>query len=563
MYQLLLISHYLRRRMIPLFAAMAVTLCTAMVIIVMSVMGGFLGLMKNSAHKLTGDVVIGNVDDDQPSNGFSHYGELVELLEKDPAVARATPVIQCFAKLAMPGKTAFIQVVGVDGETVGQVLKFEPMWSSKDIAAVHPDEAMAWNAFDLKKSSQLLQLPDFAPDGGKTTQPAAVLGVEVNPRHQYGGRDEHGQYDPANAAVGRLIKLAFSDPAGHYEPKTCTLPVANELKTGFYDADKSRVYVPFAWLQEKLEMTARETRADFNPITGEGGDKSLKPARCTQVLIAGKPGIPLKELTAAAEAAAATLCDRHPECGLQTSRFFSRDVTPWDQIPRIWGLLQAVENEKNMMTFLFGVIGVVAVMMVAITFYMIVLEKTRDIGILRAIGASRHGVLSLFVRYGLVIGVLGSAMGLGLAVFVVTHLNNLQRALGYHLVSLIAGAVALLALVVVTTALAARAGRRTGAGFERGLAAFFLTLVGGGITLFYAFAPLCNLRPEWLADLEGKYFFKMWNPKYYYFDSIPDQINWHEALTVASCAIVASVVGALIPAFIAATLDPVESLRHE
>ena len=41
MYKLLLILKYLRRKLAPLFAAMAVMLCTAMVIIVISVMGGF------------------------------------------------------------------------------------------------------------------------------------------------------------------------------------------------------------------------------------------------------------------------------------------------------------------------------------------------------------------------------------------------------------------------------------------------------------------------------------------------------------------------------------------
>ena len=39
-------------------AAMAVTLCTAMVIIVISVMGGFLELMRHAAQRLTGQVTV-------------------------------------------------------------------------------------------------------------------------------------------------------------------------------------------------------------------------------------------------------------------------------------------------------------------------------------------------------------------------------------------------------------------------------------------------------------------------------------------------------------------------
>ena len=47
MYKLLLIRRYLGRKIAPLFAALAVMLCTAMVIIVISVMGGFLDMMRD------------------------------------------------------------------------------------------------------------------------------------------------------------------------------------------------------------------------------------------------------------------------------------------------------------------------------------------------------------------------------------------------------------------------------------------------------------------------------------------------------------------------------------
>ncbi|MCC7407277.1 MAG: hypothetical protein IT442_04350, partial [Phycisphaeraceae bacterium] len=41
MYVLTLILRYLRRKLAPMFAVLAVTLCTAMVVIVVSVFGGF------------------------------------------------------------------------------------------------------------------------------------------------------------------------------------------------------------------------------------------------------------------------------------------------------------------------------------------------------------------------------------------------------------------------------------------------------------------------------------------------------------------------------------------
>jgi lipoprotein-releasing system permease protein len=60
---------------------------------------------------------------------------------------------------------------------------------------------------------------------------------------------------------------------------------------------------------------------------------------------------------------------------------------------------------------------------------MIVLEKTRDIGTLRAIGASASGIAMVFLGYGLAVGVIGAGLGTLLAVGVVTNLNGIQEVL--------------------------------------------------------------------------------------------------------------------------------------
>ena len=73
------------------------------------------------------------------------------------------------------------------------------------------------------------------------------------------------------------------------------------------------------------------------------------------------------------------------------------------------------------------IISVVAVVMVATTFYTTVLEKTQDIGILRALGASRAGIAGTFVGYGLAIGVLGGLLGFVAAWLIVTYLNEIQE----------------------------------------------------------------------------------------------------------------------------------------
>ena len=82
MYKLVLISKYLRRKIAPMFAALAVTVCTMMVIIVMSVMGGFLDLLRSSVQQVTGDLIV----DAATYTGFPYYQQLIDELVLLPEV---------------------------------------------------------------------------------------------------------------------------------------------------------------------------------------------------------------------------------------------------------------------------------------------------------------------------------------------------------------------------------------------------------------------------------------------------------------------------------------------
>ena len=61
MYKLLLIRKYLLKRRIAWVALVAVMLCTAMVLVVISVMGGWLEMFKNSFRGMTSDVVVQHI----------------------------------------------------------------------------------------------------------------------------------------------------------------------------------------------------------------------------------------------------------------------------------------------------------------------------------------------------------------------------------------------------------------------------------------------------------------------------------------------------------------------
>ncbi len=79
MYHALLTNRYLTSRVIPLIAVAAVALCVALVIMVVSVMTGFLDMVKSSGRTLMGDVIIA-----YPVGGIPFYDRLIEHLNEHP-----------------------------------------------------------------------------------------------------------------------------------------------------------------------------------------------------------------------------------------------------------------------------------------------------------------------------------------------------------------------------------------------------------------------------------------------------------------------------------------------
>lgn len=93
-------------------------------------------------------------------------------------------------------------------------------------------------------------------------------------------------------------------------------------------------------------------------------------------------------------------------------------------------LLAAVQMETAILNVLLFLIICVSGFGILAIFFMIVVEKTRDIGILKSLGASSQGVMGIFLSYGLLLGLTGSAAGLVLGLVFVHYINQIADLLG-------------------------------------------------------------------------------------------------------------------------------------
>src|SRR5438874_2214928 len=96
-----LIAKYLRKRRIAWASLVAVTLCTAMVLVVISVMGGWLRMFRESFHALSGDVI---VHGKSPLVGFPYYQEIIDKVQARPQVEAAVPTIRTFGLINIVNK---------------------------------------------------------------------------------------------------------------------------------------------------------------------------------------------------------------------------------------------------------------------------------------------------------------------------------------------------------------------------------------------------------------------------------------------------------------------------
>jgi lipoprotein-releasing system permease protein len=111
------------------------------------------------------------------------------------------------------------------------------------------------------------------------------------------------------------------------------------------------------------------------------------------------------------------------------------EVRDWTQDNEVY--FHAIRTEKMMMGFLLMLIVAIAVFNIVATLVMVVSDKRTDIAILRTLGLSPGGVLGIFIMQGVIIGWLGTAIGLSVGLSVALNVDRvaslLQQILGFYI----------------------------------------------------------------------------------------------------------------------------------
>jgi lipoprotein-releasing system permease protein len=556
MYKLFLCLRYLRKRRIAFFAVAAVCLCVAMVLIVRSVMGGFLQMVKDRSRGMLGDLVVEN----KSLQGFSHYDEFIHDLKTQmpDQIFEATPVIISYGVLRWPiskitkpaeivgikleetyrvndfknglfyekyypGTTSFneqkMPYCGLDPARIGLARKlaqeglpdyvdkafdadgpgrwilpepYQSAWDQWQASATPEQKAKLKDLGELTRDfvgnyrevprSEISSFDDLGPTLSGKAFPGAILGTDI-----FAERKSDGTYERF-VSRGQEVQLTFVpfSPGGTIQDATGmpskVFRYSDDVRTGVYDIDSMSVYIDFDMLQKILRM-------DEQTLTEEAGGGKLPP-RTTQVQIKLKPGVAAMAARDKVEKIWSSIYDKHIGSEMHPDLLGSVKIKTWEQKQEHF--IEAVQKEQALVTILFGIVSLVAAVLVGCILYMIVNQKTRDIGIIKSVGATSLGIWQIFVAFGAAIGLVGGFLGCILGTVFVWYINDIQAMLTR---------------------------------FDKNL--------------------------------------QVWNPEVYAFDRIPNHVDPLTVVVIFFSAIVLSMLGSLIAAWRAARVWPVEALRYE
>ncbi len=328
-------------------------------IIVLSVMSGFEDDLR---QKIVGTHADGVVL--KSGESMEDYPEVMARTRNVRGVVGVTPFLMSEGMVAARDIMSGALIKGIDPQSAGSVTDLP--------RTILPGGDLAW----LTKPSSI----PIAPDEAALVEEAArtgvgegegapvellsgiILGRELAAQLRVSVGDRVNLISPLGGAIG---------PTGPL-PKAKAFRVAGIFYSGMYEYDSKLVYV---LLQDAADF--------FN----------LKGATGVEVKVA--------DVDAARSVMRSILdvLDGYP--------YRTRD---WGEMNS--NLFAALRLEKLVMGIILSIIVVVAAGLIVATVIMLVLEKRKEIAVLKALGVPNGGIVKIFLTEGLQIGVLGGALGL-------------------------------------------------------------------------------------------------------------------------------------------------------
>ena len=431
---------YLRPRrnavsIITLISIIGVMLGVAVLVIVLSVMTGFINLTEKKILDTQSHAQISR------QYAMTDYQDVVDFIDK--LGGSTAPVINAPVLMQIKNRFDPKVLLAVTPEDVAKHYKITPPSSNKQIidpaqTTANPEDAQSIlidGSFDLNRGD-------------------VVISQKMAAREQLQIGDKILLHSAKR--LSDLVKVAANGSIELQNQDEIMLPneftVAGIYNMGKYDFDSSIIFVS---LDDGAEV--------FN----------LPPGSATEIFA----------------------WFRNPDnMDSEVAAFKDRfdgyyQLVTWRQLNVRW--LTTLETEKRMMFFMLIFIVLVAAFSITNTLITEVYQKIGEIGILRALGVTTGGIMRIFVFQGMFVGVLGSLFGVSAGFLVITYRNNILR-----------------------------------------------------------FGEKIFNRP-------------LFPPEFYFFDGLPAQMVWSDIVIIGLSAVVLCTIGAMIPAFYAARLDPAKALRHE
>ncbi len=371
MYKLLLCIRYLRSRKIFLFSVAGIVVGIAVLIVVTSLFDGFSRELRERIRGVTSHVVI-----QRPSGGIGRYEEVIALVRKVPHVTAAAPHAEGLAYVNRRGaiQPRGIQVIGID--------------PAREVGGAGTPGVSELGRY-LEPGAGLP-----APPRDGASHPGILVGAEVLGK------------PPGEPGETLTLATILPKPGAHssdFDYTTQKFTVVGRFRTRMNEFDRGMTYVPLRAAQDFLRLGDTVTQIAVRLDDYRRAPEAVRAIR---------------EAFASAEGLA------EETRGL--------NVLTWEQVPGKRILLQAVGIEKNIQWVILFTIVIVAGFSIIAIFTLIVDMKTRDIGILRSLGATSGGVSGLYLLNGVFISAVGSLLGVGLGVAFAYGLDPIEKAV-HHL----------------------------------------------------------------------------------------------------------------------------------